>query len=90
MWHSVFSRLAVATLRRLRTLALIPRIFIKSDRGGTVPRSEPGNLRTAFAVARSPARKATPPAGQVCSARACGMYPSESQRPHSRGRAALA
>ena len=42
---------AVATLRRLRTLALIPRIFIKSDRGGTVPASEPGNLRTAFAVA---------------------------------------
>ena len=42
---------AVATLRRLRTLALIPRIFTKSDRGGTVPNSEPGNLRTAFAVA---------------------------------------
>ena len=42
---------AVATARRWRTLALIPQIFRSSENGGTVPPTEPGNVRTLFVVA---------------------------------------
>lgn len=42
---------AVSFARRLRTLALLPQIFRSSENGGTVPPSEPGNVRTLFVVA---------------------------------------
>jgi hypothetical protein len=42
---------AVLSVARLRTFAQIPRLFIKADQGGTVPVTEPGNVRTAIVVA---------------------------------------
>lgn len=41
---------AAVTLQRLRTLALIPKIFRSSDSGGTVPSTEPSNTHTLFVV----------------------------------------
>lgn len=42
---------AVSFAKRLRTLAVFPQIIRSSEYGGTVPPSEPGNVRTLLVVA---------------------------------------